>query len=140
MTKSNRLTSASRTLLFLIVTLLMASCTSKTLEIEETGKCLGCNLSTVNFSELQNTEGLELQGSSLKGNLISDINFIDVDFSDALFEGVTLRNVVFSGGSFTNSRFSNVNFDNVSFESNADLSGVFIDASGEKLIKKMLLL
>ena len=136
MTKANRLTSAYRALLFLIVTLLMASCTSKTLEIEETGKCLGCNLSTVNFSELQNTEGLELQGSSLKGNLISDINFIDVDFSDALFEGVTLRNVVFSGGSFTNSRFSNVNFDNVSFESNADLSGVFIDASGEKLILK----
>ena len=136
MTKFIRLTSACRILLLLIVTLLMASCTSKTLEIEETGKCLGCNLSSVNFDELQETEGLELQGSSLKGNLISDINFIDVDFSDALFEGVTLRNVVFSGGSFTNSRFSNVNFDNVSFESNADLSGAFIDASGDKLILK----
>ena len=118
-------------IVILLVNLVLSGCSSESSKINETGKCIGCDLSSMDFKELTSTEGLDLSDSTLRDSVISDITFLDVDFSGSTFEGVTFNNVSFKSGNYSDVKFLKSTFNNVSFTSKADLSFAFIDVVGE---------
>lgn len=101
--------------------LLLSGCTKLSDEINASGECIGCDLSQLDFTALDQNAAFDFSGSTITGNAISDLNFVDTDLEGATFTKTVIRNVDFSGANLKNIAFNNVEFVNVNFLDSSSL-------------------
>ena len=111
----------SYSIVSLMALMLLCSCAKLSDEINQSGACIGCDLSDLDFTALDQAMAFDFSGATITGNVISGINFVDTVFEGTSFSNTVIRNVDFSGANLKNVAFNNVEFVNVNFLENSRL-------------------
>lgn len=91
-------------------------------ELQSTGKCFGCNLSSVSL------EGQDLQGVDLRSTNLQSANLVNADLRSANLDWADLRGANLAGADLTGANLANVLLDNANLQgtilNHANLKGI----------------